>query len=110
MTGLATSIGASSLAHGVHYTVLGIGLLGLFALLAPGASGRHRMSADADDHERRVAALRQSLAAGATVSGVGLGLHVVRTLAEAHDGSATYAPAPGGGAVFTLALPAVTPD
>lgn len=40
-----------------------------------------------------------------TVPGTGLGLHVVSTLARAQGGSASYAPAPGGGAVFTVTLP-----
>lgn len=43
----------------------------------------------------------------APAAGTGLGLHVVRTLAEAHGGSASYAPRPDGGAVFTIELPAV---
>jgi two-component system sensor histidine kinase HydH len=37
--------------------------------------------------------------------GTGLGLPLVRIIAEAHGGSVTYAPAPGGGAAFTLVLP-----
>ena len=42
-----------------------------------------------------------------TVTGTGLGLHVVRTLAEAQGGAASYTPRPEGGAVFTVELPAV---
>jgi signal transduction histidine kinase len=45
-------------------------------------------------------------APGSVGTGTGLGLYVVRTLALAHGGDATYAPAPGGGAVFTVTLPA----
>lgn len=38
--------------------------------------------------------------------GSGLGLPVVRAIAEAHGGAATLTPRPGGGLVFTLDLPA----
>ncbi|MBO9532746.1 MAG: HAMP domain-containing protein [Solirubrobacteraceae bacterium] len=38
--------------------------------------------------------------------GTGLGLAIVRAVAEAHGGSAALAPAPGGGTVATLRLPA----
>lgn len=40
------------------------------------------------------------------VSGVGLGLSIARRLAEAQQGSLTYAPRDGGGSTFTLRLPA----
>lgn len=40
--------------------------------------------------------------------GVGLGLAIVREIAESHDGAATHAPRPGGGATFTITLP--SPD
>jgi signal transduction histidine kinase len=46
-----------------------------------------------------------SRAPGTAVSGVGLGLHVVQTLAEHHGGFVRYTRGADGGAVFTLALP-----
>jgi len=48
-----------------------------------------------------------SRAEGAPATGTGLGLHVVLTLAQAQGGSASYAPGPDCGAVFTVELPAV---
>jgi two-component system, OmpR family, sensor histidine kinase MprB len=42
--------------------------------------------------------------------GSGLGLAIVRQVTEQHGGTATAANAPDGGAVFTMALPTVTPD
>jgi hypothetical protein len=58
---LAVSAGASSIAHGVHYTVLGMGLLALVWLLAP---SRRAASDAGDDHVQRIAALRALVAAG----------------------------------------------
>jgi len=46
-----------------------------------------------------------SRAEDAEVPGTGLGLFVVRSLAEAQGGTATYVPGPFGGSVFTLSLP-----
>lgn len=64
MTGLSVA-GASSVAHGIHYTVLAIGLGGLLFLLAPGRTpARRRASVPADEHARRVIELRRSIAAG----------------------------------------------
>jgi hypothetical protein len=55
----AVIAGASSIAHAVHYTVLGTGLLALVWLLVPG----RRAAGDA--HAVRVEALRELVAAGA---------------------------------------------
>lgn len=63
MADLAVSVGASSVAHGVHYTVLGVGLVGLVAMLAP------RRSPVDDEHTVRVRALREAVATGTLASG-----------------------------------------
>jgi len=43
------------------------------------------------------------------VPGIGLGLYVVRRLAEAHGGTVRYDDEPGGGACFTVDLPRARP-
>jgi signal transduction histidine kinase len=40
-------------------------------------------------------------------SGSGLGLYLVRRIAESHDGTVAYAPRPDGGSTFTLSFPLV---
>jgi signal transduction histidine kinase len=40
-------------------------------------------------------------------AGSGLGLYLVRKIADSHGGSVAYAPRPDGGSTFTLSLPAV---
>lgn len=40
-----------------------------------------------------------------SVAGTGIGLHLVKTIAELHGGTVDYAPRPGGGAIFTLTIP-----
>ncbi len=42
--------------------------------------------------------------------GAGLGLAIARRLAEAQEGTLTYADRPGGGSIFTLRLPAASLD
>jgi signal transduction histidine kinase len=46
-----------------------------------------------------------SRARDAGTRGTGLGLFLVRSLAQAQDGGADYRPRPGGGSVFTITLP-----
>ena len=38
-------------------------------------------------------------------AGSGLGLYLVRRIAESHEGSVSYRPRPAGGSIFTLSLP-----
>ena len=47
-----------------------------------------------------------SRAPGSRARGTGLGLFVVRALAEAQGGTVTYAPRDPQGSIFTLTLPA----
>ena len=58
----AMSAGASLLAHGIHYAVLGVGLFGLALLLGPRLAGPRQGSLD--DHDERVRALRRQLQNG----------------------------------------------
>jgi len=60
VAGLAVSAGVSSVAHGIHYALLGIGLAGLVALLAPARSTVEPV----DEHAVRVRQLRRAVAAG----------------------------------------------
>lgn len=62
------SVGASVLAHGVHYGIVAVGLLGLAALLGPqlGAqlgSQRGRRVAH-DEHDQRVLAVQRQISSG----------------------------------------------
>ncbi len=58
------SLEASMLAHGVHYAILGVGLLGLLALLGPQLLGRAVAQAPRDDHDRRVLEVQHQIARG----------------------------------------------
>lgn len=67
---IALSIGVTSVAHGIHYAVVGAGLLGVLMLLGPQLVTGHRGSAVLDEHTRRVRALTEQLAGG----GLGVGI------------------------------------
>jgi len=68
------SVGATTVAHGVHYAVLGVGFLGLLALLGPQLVGGRRATTGADEHTLRVLALADQISVG------GLGVTVTPTL------------------------------
>lgn len=70
MTAMSTAVGASVLAHGLHYAMVLAGLWGLAALLLPHTLDRivrsTRPTPPPDDvHARRVSALRVAVATGA---------------------------------------------
>ena len=81
MADLAVSAGASSIAHGLHYGLLGMGLVVLAWLLVP---GRRPVR---DEHALRVEQLRELAAAGALARprqvavGVGSAVHELPALA-----------------------------
>ncbi|HTH16785.1 MAG TPA: sensor histidine kinase, partial [Magnetospirillum sp.] len=55
--------------------------------------------------ERRIFEKYYRCPSTANVAGNGIGLHLVKTIAELHGGRAAYAPRPGGGASFSLTIP-----
>lgn len=57
-------IAPTAAAHAVHYAVLGVGFLGLFALLGPQLVGGRREVSAPDDHARRVRALADQISVG----------------------------------------------
>lgn len=61
---IALSIGATGVAHGIHYAVLAVGVVGLLALLGPQLVGRPRPAAPYDEHSRRVQALAAQISSG----------------------------------------------
>lgn len=81
--------------------------------IRPSTEHDHQVCIDVEDHGRGVPVdFRPNLfreftrANGTAALGTGLGLHVVKTLAQRQGGSISYAPAIGGGSVFTISLPA----
>jgi signal transduction histidine kinase len=53
---------------------------------------------------------RSTLATEHAIQGTGLGLHIVRSIAEAHQGSADFESTPGVGTTFRILLPMPAPD
>ncbi|MFB9722875.1 ATP-binding protein [Planobispora longispora] len=53
---------------------------------------------------------RASTALASGVKGTGLGLAITRAIVEAHGGTVTAQPREGGGTVFTVRLPAASPE
>jgi hypothetical protein len=64
------SIEATSVAHGIHYAVVGVGLIGVLTLLGPHLVGGRRAPSVNDEHARRVLALTEHVSSG------GLGVRV----------------------------------
>ncbi|HEX4189611.1 MAG TPA: hypothetical protein VHZ06_01345 [Marmoricola sp.] len=63
-------VGTSVLAHGIHYAVLAVGLVGLAVLLGPQLLGIHRERTVHDEHDRKVLALADQIAAGTLGSAI----------------------------------------
>jgi hypothetical protein len=53
------SLSATEVAHGIHYAIVGVGVVGLVALLAPGFLAHP--STPRDEHDARVRALRTAI-------------------------------------------------
>ena len=73
MSALSSAGGVSVVAHGIHYAIVGAGVAGLVALLAPGFRTTHgtHSTAPRTEHEARVLALRTALdASGASATGL----------------------------------------
>jgi len=75
------SVDATSVAHGIHYAVLGVGLVGLLALLGPQLIGGRRVPPVHDEHTLRVLALTEQISSG------GLGVRVMPALPATRAGS-----------------------
>lgn len=61
---LELSIGVTTVAHGIHYAVVGVGVVGLLALLGPQLVGVRRSPPANDEHALRVQALTERISAG----------------------------------------------
>ncbi len=61
---LELSIGVTTVAHGIHYAVVGVGVVGLLALLGPQLVGVRRSPPGNDEHALRVQALTEQISSG----------------------------------------------
>ena len=64
----------------------------------------HGLGVDPEDAERIFGKFERSVPAR-QYGGLGLGLYISRQIVEAHDGSISVRPTPGGGATFEVTLP-----
>ena len=66
----------------------------------------HGPGIDPADERHLFEPFYRGMQVGSNVPGNGLGLHLVKTIMQAQKGSVAFAQAPGGGARFTLLIPA----
>jgi signal transduction histidine kinase len=66
----------------------------------------HGPGIDSADERHLFEPFYRGVRVGSNVPGNGLGLHLVKTIMQAQNGRVTFSPAPGGGARFTLHIPA----
>ena len=80
------SAGATSVvAHGIHYTVVGVGLVGLLALIGPQLVGGRRTPSVHDEHSLRVLALTDQISSGRLGATATPALHVAWARSEVSD-------------------------
>lgn len=75
---LELSIGVTTVAHGIHYAVVGVGVVGLLALLGPQLVGVRRSPPANDEHALRVQALTRQISSG------GLGVLLAPPVSPTH--------------------------
>jgi hypothetical protein len=77
------SVEAASVAHGIHYAILGVGVVGLLALLWPQWLGDRRGASFDDEHEMRVLAVAEQISAASIGARPALPLPARRPAARA---------------------------
>lgn len=80
------SVGATSVAHGIHYAIVGVGLVGVLSLLGPQLVTGRRAPSVRDEHTLRVLALTDQISSGGLGVGMtpGVSAYPTRTAAVDH--------------------------